>query len=135
MVEFFRVLVTGSRRWCDDALVYDTLNARLGKHDRITVIHGDCPTGADLHAKQWAQEMILADMKLAIARVRHEQYPAYWNELEKSAGPIRNRYMVDLGADVCLAFPDAESRGTVSCMKFARAAGIPVINHGSVEVF
>ena len=135
MAEFFRVLVTGSRRWCDDALVHSLLDERLTEQGFITVIHGDCPTGADKFARTWAERAILLDMRQNFANIRHEPYPAYWNELGKSAGPIRNRYMVELGADVCLAFPDAESRGTVSCMKFARAAGIPVLNYGTVEVF
>ena len=37
--------------------------------------------------------------------------------------------MVDLGADVCLAFPLGESRGTRDCMRRASEAGIPVIDY------
>lgn len=133
MSDFWRVLVTGSREWADRSMIHEVLDDKLFEHEFITVIHGDCPTGADLHARGWAEESILADMRRGEARVRHEAYPAFWDELGKSAGPIRNKYMVMLDADECIAFPTASSRGTVSCMKLAQAAGIPVINYG-VEI-
>lgn len=41
-------------------------------------------------------------------------------------GPERNKRMVDLGADLCLAFPHADSRGTRNCLRLAREAGIEV---------
>lgn len=47
------------------------------------------------------------------------------------AGLVRNQLMVDLGADICLAFPLPGSRGTWDCMGRAEAAGIKVINLGS----
>lgn len=43
-----------------------------------------------------------------------------------AAGNYRNQRMVDLGADVCIAFPLGVSRGTRDCMERAEAAGIPV---------
>ena len=45
-------------------------------------------------------------------------------------GHVRNHHMVSLGADLCLAFPLGESRGTRGCMAAAHKAGIPVRNHG-----
>lgn len=45
--------------------------------------------------------------------------------------PIRNKQMVELGADLCLAFPDHPkghgSRGTWNCIDLAQQAGIPVL--------
>lgn len=38
--------------------------------------------------------------------------------------------MVDLGADLCLAFPLPDSRGTKDCMARAKKAGIKVISMG-----
>ena len=38
--------------------------------------------------------------------------------------------MVNAGADLCLAFPLGESRGTRDCVRRADAAGIPVLNYG-----
>lgn len=45
----------------------------------------------------------------------------------KRAGFIRNQHMVDLGADLCLAFTRDNSRGTAHCALAAEAAGIPTI--------
>lgn len=127
-----RVLITGSREWLTTDMISLALAMELESFPTITVVHGDCPSGADLYARRWAEERILTDMRQGVATVRHEAYPAYWDELGKSAGPIRNKYMVDLGADVCLAFPTPSSRGTISCMKLAQAAGIEVVNLGTL---
>jgi len=80
------------------------------------IIHGGCPTGADAHAAQWAFDF----------DVREEVYPANWEMYGKAAGLFRNQQMVDAGADVCLAFPLGESRGTRDCVRRAVEAGIPV---------
>jgi hypothetical protein len=55
-----------------------------------------------------------------------ETHRAKWDELGKKAGPIRNQEMVDAGADLCLAFWDGNSSGTLDCIKKAVKAGIPV---------
>jgi hypothetical protein len=128
---FTYVLVTGSREWDYPFVVYRALHDQLEEHGAIVVIHGDCPTGADAYAREWAERNILTGMRKGEARVGHEPYPAPWNELGKSAGPIRNKYMVQLGADICLAFPTPSSRGTISCMDLAAAAGIPILNYGT----
>lgn len=127
-----RVLVTGSREWGEAHHVYSALAKQVIEYGEITVVHGDCPTGADLHARKWAQDRIKLGMQQGFAIVRHEAYPALWDDFDKAAGPIRNKYMVQLGADVCLAFPTSTSRGTISCMKLAQAAGIEVLNLGTI---
>jgi hypothetical protein len=128
---FWHVLITGSREWDYPFVVYGALHDQLVEHGRIVVVHGDCPTGADRDARDWATRNILTGMRKGEAIVGHEAYPAYWTELGKSAGPIRNKDMVDLGADICLAFPTPSSRGTISCMDLASAAGIHVVNYGT----
>lgn len=130
MTDWYRVLVTGSRDWDEPDTVERELDKLLIEHSRLTVVHGDCPTGADQHAKTWAEKQILNGMRIGDAWVRHEAYPALWAVFDKSAGPIRNKYMTQLEADICLAFPLASSRGTISCMTLARAAGIRVVNLG-----
>lgn len=122
----WRVLVTGSRSWPDKFAVWRMLNeqARYAEaHDLpVVVVEGQCPHGgADHFAEQWA--------KAAQARglpVHHDPVPANWVALGKRAGPFRNQVMVDRGADICLAFPTQESRGTWDCVRRAEAAGIPV---------
>lgn len=113
-----RVLVTGSREWADCYTIYRALQ-RLSEKHSIIVVHGDCPTGADHLAERAAR-------KLGVPTERH---PADWS-LGKKAGPLRNQKMVDLGADLCLAFPLPGSRGTLDCMRRAKAAGIKIVNLG-----
>lgn len=114
-----RVLVTGSRNWSDEETLSGALNEQVRRNDwePILVVHGDCPTGADALAARWARSTWLS---------KCEPHPADWS-IGKKAGPLRNQQMVDLGADVCLAFPLPQSRGTYDCMRRAEAAGIPVI--------
>lgn len=94
-------------------LALEQAMAEFGK-DAI-LVHGAC-RGADVMAVDVWSEMGGV----------HEPHPADWGAHGKSAGPIRNQAMVDLGADVCLAFPTPSSRGTIHCMNAAKAAHIPV---------
>lgn len=111
-----RILVTGSRYWGDRDLLWMTLNRIVPPFS--TIVHGDCPSGADRLAADWVE---------AQPDVKVEAHPANWSLEGKGAGPMRNQRMVDLGADLCIAFPQGESRGTRDCMRRARAAGIPVV--------
>lgn len=119
-----RVLVTGSRDWTDRQMVANALHEQrmLDPDQRIIVVHGNA-RGLDALAAWWAN----ATGNIA------EAYPADWS-LGMSAGHIRNQKMVNLGADVCLAFPRPGSKGTWDCMRRAEAAGISVIVH-TVENF
>lgn len=116
----YRVLVTGSRSWTDVTAVDRELGAlarRIVQEGRdIVLVHG-AAKGLDM---------------LAAEEARHrgwtvEPHPAEWDRLGSGAGPIRNQEMVDLGADLCLAFPTAKSVGTWDCVRRANAAGIRVI--------
>ena len=109
-----RILVTGSRDWGDVQTLENALAAYVG--DEVTLVSGACPTGADLLAEVFAKR----------AGWEVERHPADWDKRGKAAGPLRNQEMVDLGADVCVAFPLGESRGTRDCMSRAEGAGIPV---------
>jgi hypothetical protein len=115
-----RILITGSRNWPDDGTVeqaiLDVKNWFYFDWEDVVIVHGDCPTGADAIADEFATEY---DIKV-------ERHPADWKKHGRAAGPIRNQEMVDLGADICLAFPLPDSRGTIHCMKAAKKAGIPV---------
>lgn len=115
-----RVLITGSRNWTDEDLIWDVLfeylPARGSLMHTVVLVHGDCPTGADA----------IASLVWTANGGLEEPHPANWAKHGKAAGPLRNQEMVNLGADVCLAFPLGESRGTRDCMRRAEAAGIPV---------
>lgn len=120
-----RILVTGSREWSDRQAIYNILvgytNGAQG--EQITLVHGDCPTGADAIANDVAE----------LLGWTIEKHPADWALHGKAAGPKRNQEMVDLGADVVLAFPLGLSKGTRGCMKMARKAGLLVVNYGDPE--
>lgn len=138
------VLVTGSRTWDDHQAIADALlNAwhdatqTVSEEVRFIVVHGDCPTGADAIAKQWALDNGLI----------HQPHPADWSapcpddclptphrktspkhgDYCPLAGHRRNQLMVDYSADLVLAFHRNNSRGTADCIRRAKKAGIPVL--------
>jgi hypothetical protein len=84
------------------------------------VVHGGCPTGADRFASDYTKEFG------PNGGVYEVVYAADWEQHGKAAGPIRNREMAQAGADLCLAFPLGESRGTWNCVNECKKAGIPV---------
>lgn len=126
----YRVLVTGPRDWADTAGVWSALNKIAEDHNSLTVVHGACPTGVDRRVDEWARP----------DRVPHiiERYPAQNFGSWPWCGPARNAFMVELGADVCLAFyqpcssrkckrtDEHGSHGTDHCARTAKRAGIPV---------
>lgn len=121
MAEPFRILVTGSRHCTEGqaAMVREHLRGTLLRHrPPAVVVHGQCPNGGvDLVAHRFAERWPDAEP---------EPHPADWGRHGRAAGPIRNQAMVDLGADICLAFPAPGSRGTWDCIRRAADAGIPV---------
>lgn len=110
-----RVLITGSRDWDDYQLLAFVLGATYTELGPYVLVHGDA-RGADRMAAR-----IVTDHGLTT-----EPHPADWDRLGKRAGFVRNAEMVDLGADLCLAFWDGVSKGTKSTIDLARRAGIPV---------
>jgi hypothetical protein len=108
-----RILVTGWREWVYDRVVRDALL----EHGPGLVVHGDA-RGLD---------RVAARVAIALGWPTPEAHPADWDRHGPPAGGRRNQLMVDLGADVCLAFPGPTSTGTWDCVRRARAAGIPVV--------
>lgn len=112
----FRVLVTGSRTWTDEALIreqFKILNGMYYGRREITLIHGTA-VGVDTMAEKIAQSF----------GWNIERYPADWNTHGKRAGYIRNAEMVKANPDICLAFIHNESRGATMCADLAEKAGI-----------
>ncbi len=113
----FRLLITGARVWTDWIRLNKVLDEEFNAHPDLTLVHGDCPTGADRMASDWA---VLRDQE-----VPQEKYPAKWDLYGKSAGPLRNKQMVMTKPDLCIAFIKGEAKGTRHCLKTAQEAGIP----------
>jgi hypothetical protein len=118
-VSAYRVLVTGSRDWSDHDTVRDALVDAIYQRLPAVIVHGACPSGADAIASWWVQQ-ISRNLDLT-----EECHPADWDGLGKRAGFARNAEMVDLGADVCLAFIRNGSKGATHTADLAEKAGIP----------
>ena len=117
-----RLLVTGSRDW-DDFLRVDTglskavrdLNAGL-LHPTL-LVSGNASIGADHMAEHlWAMWGWPVEL-----------HPADWRTYGRGAGFRRNAEMVNLSADICVAFIKNHSKGATHTAKLAQAAGIYTI--------
>jgi SLOG family YspA-like protein len=136
-----RVIVTGSRDWTDYEAVFNTLNrvyvfAWTDDPDFSLVVVQGGANGADAAARVWV------DFTRAQGyQVELETWDANWDAHGKTAGPIRNKAMIDAGATEVLAFinrctsPTCNRRGVhgshgaSNCVKLAKEAGIPVVLH------
>lgn len=118
-MKYFTVLVTGSRKYSSRKAVDDVLADFAKSHWPMRVIVGDCPTGADLYARDWCTEN----------NTPCTVFTADWDKHGRAAGPIRNREMVNQKPDIVLAFFEGESRGTRNCVGLAIARGIEVIKY------
>lgn len=120
-----RILITGSRDWDDKSTIGLVLAGQARQRPLATLVSGACPTGADRLCEDW----------WATFGGTVERHPADWSQ-GRSAGPARNRRMVELGADICLAFIGActsprcringehDSHGATGCADLAERAGI-----------
>lgn len=131
----YRLLITGTRTNLSPArerFVENTIYAAIDSATYpggtpvtdVVIVHGDCPTGVDQIAARIART---GTWKLIT--LTEEPHPADWEEYGRAAGPVRNKQMVDLGADACHGFPTAHSRGTWGCLRMAEKAGIPTFEH------
>jgi hypothetical protein len=113
-----RILVTGSRTWTNGQIIRNALIGAWRELGDSILVVGGAP-GAD----------IMAERIWKYAGLPVERYPADWRPYgiyNPQAGKVRNQQMVDLGADLCLAFILRRSSGATDCAEKAEAAGIPV---------
>lgn len=119
-----RVLICGDRHWGEneeeEVIIFETvfhLKEKFG--DDLIIVEGEAP-GADSIARDSA-EMLWVEVS---------KFTADWARYGKSAGPIRNKQMLQEGKpQLVIAFhKDIEnSRGTKHMVNISRDAGIPVI--------
>jgi hypothetical protein len=123
-----RILITGSRTWD----LYESISTRIteaildwvqdhpglekGPINWVTIVHGNCPKGADALADHFATKILRCEV---------EPFDADWRQFGKRAGFVRNRRMVNTMPDVCLAFIRDRSKGATGCRDLAKAKGIP----------
>jgi hypothetical protein len=113
----YRVLITGSRTWVAEELLRSTLDGIRWAKPEMVLVHGACPRGADALADKWATDH----------DVEVERHPADWETHGRAAGFRRNIEMVNLYADVCVAFIRDASKGASHCARAAELAGIQMI--------
>lgn len=113
-------LITGSRQW--PAKLYHVIWEDC--HQAEALILGDCPTGADLWARRFAE----------FYQRPHAVYCADWQRYRGNAGPRRNEAMVataaqNLGNVNAFAYyvPWAKNLGTRNCHNRCVRAGVPII--------
>lgn len=123
----YRIIITGGRkRESEDD--YATLEDILDYCDphgfvdnRAAIIQGGCPDGADLLARKAAERYGL----------RVETCPADFDSHPDDAVEVSNQAMVDRGADLCIAMPnapaDGPSLGTWDMIRRAVDAGIETL--------
>lgn len=110
-----RVLVCGGRAYEDRRALNRTLTQLHAEHPIGLVITGGAP-GADRLGQRWAEHQ----------RIPVAVYPANWQFVGRSAGPVRNGAMLEFGKpDVVVAFPGG--RGTADMVSQATSRGVPVI--------
>ena len=111
------MIIAGSRQFSDyQTLSFhcDRLLAEKRKSHRVVIISGTC-RGADQLGERYAEER----------GVCIEKFPADWNSLGKSAGPVRNAQMAN-AAHALVAFWDGKSRGTGNMIDVARTKGLKI---------
>lgn len=116
------IIVTGARDWSKPWRVHGILDSYMPR----IVIEGNCPSGADLHARQWLFKRGLPT----------RSYTADWHSFGTGAGPIRNRRMLNdwyRNPNVILiGFPVPWGKGTQDCMSYGQSLGMKVENYGEL---
>lgn len=124
-----RVIITGSRGWKDHGLIKERLVDLPGD---VTIVHGNA-RGVDQ----------IADLESKLLGLGIEAHDAEWEshgeitdpvrcwcppekKVCKAAGVRRNEKMARLGADLCIAFWDGSSRGTLDMMERCAKHHIPI---------
>lgn len=109
-----RLLVSGARDYANKVHVKKVLD----ELQPTVIIHGNCRRGVDQIADQYAIENGIPCIKM----------DANWSYHGKSAGPIRNQWMLDhCSPDKVVAFPTEKSRGTRDMITAAKKAGLEPI--------
>lgn len=109
-----RALVCGGRDY-RDRFTFETTMEKVHKHFRLTAIVEGGAQGADTFARGFA--------------IRHnipcETYHADWKTKGRSAGPIRNRQMIEKDIGLVVAFPGGA--GTTDMVRVAKSRGVKLI--------
>lgn len=124
-----RVILTGDRNWVEVEPVFDVLLELYERNPDCIIVHGDC-RGLDKIGGIVAAEIFGPD--------RVEAHPANWTLHGRSAGPIRNRFMLKESlrraqvdgyrviGGIAFHHDLAHSTGTKDMVSVLESAGYPV---------
>ncbi len=111
-----RYIITGSRDFGNRALVERVVTEIVMQahkaDERVVIVHGACPTGADHYADETAKKLKAQGYPVDV-----EEHPADWEKHGKAAGPMRNSHVTDLGAFCTMAFWDGVTPGTLDTIQ------------------
>lgn len=115
-----RILVTGSRKWRNAETVKHELLSALEFlpaidfiNDPPVLVHGTSEGVDTIAARVWAA--LEWPVEAHPPKAKHNR-----------AEDFRNQEMVNMGADLCVAFIRNDSACATRCVKAAEEAGIPV---------
>lgn len=108
------IIVCGGRGFQDREFLFRALDAVHAKTPITKLAQGQCPTGADAMAVEWAELRGIACIG----------FLANWAEFGRAAGPMRNQQMLNYGVDGVIAFPGGA--GTADMVRRAKVAGVTV---------
>lgn len=110
----FKVLVCGGRYYADKARLFALLD-EMHSDRPITLLAQGGAGGADSLAREWALDRV----------VPCATFDAPWTKRGRSAGPIRNAWMLSIVApDLVVAFPGGA--GTEDMVRRAHRAAVRV---------
>ncbi len=112
----YKVIISGDRNWCTSDLENKMEWLLLQMPRNTLIIHGACK-GVDMMADKVARRL---GFHISSA-------PADWKTYGRAAGPIRNKQMLDMGADAVYAFHQniENSKGTKDMINCAKERGVP----------
>lgn len=112
-----KILVCGGRNYQDKEYLFNTLNNIHEKNNITCVVQGGA-TGADYLAFCWA----------LVNDIEFKEYRANWIKHGMSAGPIRNKLMLEDNTDIKLVVAFEGGPGTKNMINTAFFAGIDVLD-------
>ena len=114
-MNYFRVIIAGTRYFNDYALLCEYADYKLSKiRQPIEIVSGHA-RGADTLGERYAEER---GYKLTL-------FPAEWDKYGKSAGPRRNKEMAEY-ANALIAIWDGKSIGTKNMIDIAKEKGLKI---------
>jgi acetylglutamate kinase len=116
-----RILITGDRHWENRRLAREIVRRLVERYgSNIVIVHGG---GCDID-----QAFSVACQDLRIPVEAHPVTDDWIRRYGAEERPLRNKAMVELGADLCIAVHRylVNSTGAKDCVRQALAAGIPV---------